>query len=163
MVIAALNLEVLRKGSFLDTPVTYQWMDDVTEWMNPKQPPRAYADGATGLPGEPVILDKELDCIESLEKRVVGALCFAGLLVAAEVEVVVRLVLALVVAAVSFLFSTCVGDMAAIGDQALEHAILSGILIVDAPVRIISALVQKCLLDAQGAHGRKNLRELSLC
>ncbi|MBI2742772.1 MAG: hypothetical protein HYX48_02505 [Chlamydiales bacterium] len=166
------NINAVRDWSHADAdilPLTYRAMDWVTtEIMNPQEPLKN-ADGTVRLgrhTGKPLLTDAQLGCLESMARRVFGALCYAGLLVAVVAEEIVRLALSL--AAIPFTLPLLALQDRKFQDSwtwyCIAQAIFSVIYLIDGPLLSISAIVQKCLLDVVNEGGfRKELNELNIC
>ncbi|MBI2742748.1 MAG: hypothetical protein HYX48_02385 [Chlamydiales bacterium] len=105
----------------------------------------------------------ELDCLESMGRRVVGALCYAALAVAVEVELVVRTVLLLALTLLVTPCALCSGEFTRVMKETGGQLLLNGVYAIDAPIRALSGIVQKCLLNLQNDEGGKTYRELTLC
>ena len=141
------KLDHIIFGSFTEAGIYH-----VTEMMNPREP-QVYPDGtpimirAHGLDGAVTqvqdIGPKQMHCIESMARRVVGALGYLGLVVAALVEFVVRIPFNLVV-----LTGLLICDDAFSFGDVLEVVTQQGNLAIDALVRCISGIVHKCILNS---------------
>ncbi|MBI2742768.1 MAG: hypothetical protein HYX48_02485 [Chlamydiales bacterium] len=109
---------------------------------------------------------QRVGCIESMARRVIGALCYVALAVAVEIELVVRAVVTLFLIPLSFAHA-CLFDNYDFDDTTflLDLLFIKDLgLIVDLPVRAISGIVQKCLLDLNNENENpKDFEELTLC
>ncbi|MBI2742770.1 MAG: hypothetical protein HYX48_02495 [Chlamydiales bacterium] len=108
--------------------------------------------------------NKELDCLESMGRRVVGALFYAALAVAVEVELVFRTLL--YTALLPFIIACEYCDDGDWSDELgnyVDQMMKNGLYAIDAPIRALSGIVQKCLLNLQNNEGGKTYRELALC
>ncbi|MBI2742769.1 MAG: hypothetical protein HYX48_02490 [Chlamydiales bacterium] len=113
----------------------------------------------------PVMQNVEMDCLESLGRRVVGALCFAALAVAGEVELIFRALVAAVLVPVFIAYGLfcddCDFDTAGAFTMLL---FVDAFFAIDAPVRAISGIVQKCLFNVQNEKGLGvTYWDLSIC
>ncbi|MBI2743402.1 MAG: hypothetical protein HYX48_05740 [Chlamydiales bacterium] len=138
-------------------PFVYHAVDWVTEEiMNPKQlkldkDRKAVNDGY----GQPVMEDAPMECLESLARRVVGALCYSGLLIAAVAEAIARIALSLAALPFTLPLLACEEFEKSWTVYFLLHLISAVTVVIDAPVRMVSALVQKCLLDQVDKSGNR--------
>ncbi|MBI2743404.1 MAG: hypothetical protein HYX48_05750 [Chlamydiales bacterium] len=163
----------LRSWSHADTlllPLTYRAMDLVTqEILNPQEPKRLVDSngnliGVTARTKQTIMVDAQMECLESMARRVVGALCYAGLLVAVVAEEIVRIALAFAVLPFTLpllAWQECEESWAMF---CVAQVVVGVLCLIDAPVRTISALVQKCLTDQTNWMGnRKEWHELNIC
>ncbi|MBI2742771.1 MAG: hypothetical protein HYX48_02500 [Chlamydiales bacterium] len=104
---------------------------------------------------EPIMERAEMGCLESMTRRVIGALCYAALAVAVEVELVVRAALTLVLIPIRIAYACLCDNCDFTGVlQFLDILFIKDIgLAIDAPVRAISGIVQKCLLNLENKWG----------
>ncbi|MBI2743084.1 MAG: hypothetical protein HYX48_04125 [Chlamydiales bacterium] len=142
-------------------PLTYIALDKVTEFMSPKV--------AVAEDSGYVKKDVEMECLESMGRRVFGALSYAGLLGALFVEEFARLCFFSIMTCMATAYHYCLDERDFItwnnsqGEVFATQVFASCIYLVDGPVRIVSALVQKCLLDAKNEDGtRKDLDDVAL-
>ncbi|MBI2742766.1 MAG: hypothetical protein HYX48_02475 [Chlamydiales bacterium] len=154
----------------IDYPLTYALMDGVTEFISPRhmvvrtnEMSRAITGIEVRAGGKQLILDAEIGMAERTGRKIVGAFCYAGLLLVAEIEMLVRIPLYFL----GFLYSVYYylqKDDPEFITLFRDLTYLACIFLVDAPIRTISALVQKCLLDVCNERRvRKDFSELTVC
>ena len=132
-------------------PLAYFGMYQLIQWMNPEESRT-----------EAVVTNKNMDCLETLEKKVIGLLTFSGLVVAALVESVVRIAFSLVAFLPAAALSCCSGEP-------LKFVVVLGVgglgALIDSPFRFLSFLVQKVFLDCKNIDNgaRKGFEDLTIC
>ncbi|MBI2743083.1 MAG: hypothetical protein HYX48_04120 [Chlamydiales bacterium] len=143
-----INLDNIRNPNtegYAYAPLTYRLLDLVTGFT---------------------CVDREIECLENMARRVIGALCYAGLLVALIVEEAIRIPLFLAAALVTAPFSFFSSEACekTWSGASLVQVFVGCAYLVDGVVRVPSALIQKCLLDARDEFGiPKDLSELTIC
>ncbi|MBI2743403.1 MAG: hypothetical protein HYX48_05745 [Chlamydiales bacterium] len=148
----------------LFTPLAYRAMDLMTEEILNPTTTRPWVDDYGHTTRQMVTVPVEMEFMESMTRRVFGALCYAGLFVAVIVEVIVRIVLAIVALPFTLpllAWQECEESWAMF---CVGQVVIGVMCLIDAPVRTISALVQKCLTDQRLKYGsRKQWHELHIC